>query len=59
MIKKFSKFELAILILTIIIIFISEYYYTVLKDHDRAIFIGLWPPTMLILLMYLNSKKTK
>jgi hypothetical protein len=59
MLKKFSKFELAILILTIIIIFISEYYYTVLKDHDRAIFIGLWPPTMLILLMYLNSKKTK
>ena len=59
MLKKFSKFELAILILTIVIIFISEYYYTVLKDHDRAIFIGLWPPTMLILLMYLNSKKTK
>jgi hypothetical protein len=59
MLKKFSKFELAILIMTIIIIFISEYYYTVLKDHDRAIFIGLWPPTMLILLMYLNSKKTK
>ena len=59
MLKKFSKFELAILILTIVIIFISEYYYTVLKDHDRAIFIGLWPPTMLMLLMYLNSKKTK
>jgi hypothetical protein len=59
MLKKFSKFELAILIMTIIIIFISEYYYTVLKDHDRAIFIGLWPPTMLILIMYLNSKKTK
>jgi len=59
MLKKFSKFELAILILTMVIIFISEYYYTVLKDHDRAIFIGLWPPTMLILLMYLNSKKTK
>ena len=59
MLKKFSKFELAILVLTIIIIFISEYYYTVLKDHERAIFIGLWPPTMLMLLMYLNSKKSK
>ena len=59
MLKKFSFFELAILILTIVIIFISEYYYTVLKEHDRAIFIGLWPPTMLILLMYLNSKKAK
>jgi hypothetical protein len=55
--KKFSKFELAILVLTILIIFLSEFYYTVLKEHDRAIFIGLWPPTMLILLMYLNSKK--
>ena len=56
---KFSKAELAILILSIVIIFISEYYYTILKDHDRAIFIGLWPPTMLILLVYLNSKKNK
>jgi len=55
--KKFSPFEIVIAILAIIIIFISEYYYTILKDHDRAIFIGLWPPTMLILLIYLNSKK--
>ncbi|MDQ6905152.1 MAG: hypothetical protein M3139_19350 [Bacteroidota bacterium] len=57
--NKFSKVEFAILTMTIIIIFISEYYYIVLKDHDRAIFIGLWPPTMLMLLMYLNSKKQK
>ncbi len=55
--KKFTKFELAILLLSVIIIFISEYYYVVLKNHDRAVFIGLWPPTMLILLTYLNSKK--
>ncbi len=55
--KKISPIEFIILALSIIIIFISEYYYTVLKDHDRAIFIGLWPPTMLILLIYLNSKK--
>ena len=59
MFKNFKKSELVILVLTLIIIFISEYYYTVLKDHDRAIFIGLWPPTMLILLIYLNSKKQK
>jgi hypothetical protein len=57
--NKFSKLEFIILVLTIVIIFISEYYYIVLKDHDRAIFIGLWPPTMLMLLMYLNSKKQK
>ncbi len=54
---KFSPFEIIIGLLAIVIIFISEYYYTVLKDHDRAIFIGLWPPTMLVLLVYLNSKK--
>lgn len=59
MFKNFKKSELVILVLTLIIIFISEYYYTFLKDHDRAIFIGLWPPTMLILLIYLNSKKQK
>ncbi len=55
--NKFSFFEIVIAVLALVIIFISEYYYTVLKDHDRAIFIGLWPPTMLILLIYLNTKK--
>jgi hypothetical protein len=55
--KKFSKLEFVILLLAVLIIFVSEYYYIVLKDHDRAIFIGLWPPTMIMLLMYLNSKK--
>lgn len=57
MLNKFSKFEFAILVLSIVIIFISEYYYIVLENHDRAIFIGLWPPTMISLLAYLNSKK--
>ncbi len=57
MLKNFKKSELIILLLSLILIFVSEYYYTVLKDHDRAIFIGLWPPTMLILLIYINSKK--
>ena len=57
--NKFSKLEFAILTMTVVIIFLSEYYYIILKDHDRAIFIGLWPPTMLMLLMYLNSKKAK
>ncbi len=59
MLKNFNKSELVILVLVIIVIFISEYYYAVLKDHDRAIFIGLWPPTMLLLLIYINSKKQK
>ena len=55
--SKFSKIEFAILTMIIAVIFISEYYYIVLKEHDRAIFIGLWPPTMVGLLIYFNQKK--
>ncbi|MCO5949317.1 hypothetical protein [Mucilaginibacter flavidus] len=55
--SKFSKIEFAILTMIIAIIFVSEYYYIILKDHDRAIFIGLWPPTMVGLLIYFNTKK--
>ena len=57
MFGKFKKSELAILVLTVIIIFISEYYYLVLKDYDKAIFIGLWPPTMLLFLIYIHLKR--
>jgi hypothetical protein len=59
MFKKIPLIELAILVATIAIIFLSEYYYVVLKDHDRAMFIGLWPPTMIGLLIYLNLKKNQ
>jgi hypothetical protein len=55
--KRISKIEFAILTMIVAVIFISEYYYIVLEDHDRAIFIGLWPPTMIGLLIYLNQKK--
>lgn len=57
MLKNFKKSELLILALSVLIIFVSEYYYIILGEHDRAIFIGLWPPTMLLLLIYINSKK--
>lgn len=57
MLKKFSFIEFLILTSVVAVIFISEYYYIVLKDHDRALFIGLWPPTMIGLLIYLNLKK--
>jgi hypothetical protein len=56
MFKKFKKIELFILILSIALIFISEYIFVVQKEPQRAIFIGLWPPTMLILLIYINTK---
>ena len=57
MLSRFRLSELAILFAAVAPIFVSEYYYIFLKDHDRAIFIGLWPPTMLLLLVYLNLKK--
>ncbi len=57
MLKQFSKFELAILAMAIGVIFFSEYIFVIEKNYERAIFIGLWPPTMLLLLIYLNSKK--
>ncbi len=59
MFTKISKLEFSILTMIIAIIFISEYNYFIVKDHDRAIFIGLWPPTMIGLLIYFNTKQNK
>lgn len=55
--NRFRFSELVILGLAVLLIFVSEYYYIVLKEHERAIFLGLWPPTMLTLLVYFNLKK--
>ena len=57
MLKKFSIWEIAILLLAVVVIFYSEYLFVEEKDYNRALFIGLWPPTMLLLLIYLNTKK--
>lgn len=57
--KNFKTSELVILLMTIVIIFVSEYYYIVQDNVDKAIFIGLWPPTILGLLNYVNSKTKK
>ena len=46
MFTKFKKSELFILLLVVVLIFISEYHYLVLKNQKRVIFIGLWPPTI-------------
>lgn len=56
--KKLSLIEILILTACIIIIFISEYIYIVLKDSDKAIFIGLWPPTILGLLNFFSIKRS-
>ncbi len=57
MLSKFKVSELLILVLVIVLIFVSEYYYVILKDPMRAIFIGLWPPTILGLLIFFNLKR--
>jgi hypothetical protein len=57
MLKKMSSWELGILIMATAVIFYSEYLFVFEKEYDRALFVGLWPPTMLLLLIYLNSKK--
>lgn len=57
--KNFKTSEILILVVVIAVIFISEYHYIVEKDANKAIFIGLWPPTILGLLNYINSKTKK
>jgi hypothetical protein len=59
MLKNFKTSEILILVVTIIVIFVSEYHYMVDGDVNKAIFIGLWPPTILGLLNFLNSKTKK
>jgi prepilin signal peptidase PulO-like enzyme (type II secretory pathway) len=56
MFHKFKVSEIVILVLVIILIFVSEYEFVYLKNPTRAIFIGLWPPTILALLIYFNTK---
>ncbi len=55
--KKLSLFEILILVVCIICIFTSEYYYLVEKDFNKAVFIGLWPATILGLLNFVNIKR--
>ncbi len=57
MFKKFKASEILIVAVVIILIFVSEYYYVILKNPNRAIFIGLWPPTIMGLLIFFNMKK--
>lgn len=56
MFHKFKVSEIIILVLVIILIFYSEYTFVFLKDSSKAIFIGLWPPTILAMLIYVNTK---
>ena len=57
--KITKQMEWAIFAVAIIFIFVAEYYYIVLKDPMRAIFLGLWPPTIILVLIYFNIKFKK
>ena len=59
MFNKFKKSELFILAVVIVLIFISEYFYLVQENFQKAIFIGLWPPTIVGLLIFFNLKLKK
>jgi hypothetical protein len=59
MLKNFKTSEILILVITVVIIFVSEYLYLVEGNVNKAIFIGLWPPTILGFLNYINSKTKK
>jgi hypothetical protein len=59
MFNKFKKSELFTLIVVICLIFISEYIFLVEKNFQKAVFIGLWPPTIVGLLIFFNLKLKK
>jgi len=55
--KKFNIGEILILVVCVICIFVSEYIYIFQGNPMKAIFIGLWPPTILGLLNFVNIKR--
>lgn len=57
--KNFKTTEILILIISVLLIFVSEYYYLIKGDVDKAIFIGLWPPTIITLMIYIAIKTKK
>jgi hypothetical protein len=59
MLKNFKTSEILILIMTVVVIFVSEYHFLIEGDVNKAIFIGLWPPTIIGFLNYFNSKTKK
>lgn len=55
--KKFNISEILILVVCVVCIFVSEYIYIVQGNATKAIFIGLWPPTILGLVNFINIKR--
>ena len=55
-IKLFKPFELVLLIMVLITIVISELFF--FNDEPlKAVFLGLWAPTILLFILIFNQKK--
>ena len=55
-IKLFRPFELVLLILVLVTIVVSEIFF--FNDEPlKAVFLGLWAPTILLFILIFNQKK--
>ena len=55
-IKLFRPFELVLLILVLVTIVVSEVFF--FNDEPlKAVFLGLWAPTILLFILICNQKK--
>ncbi len=55
--KKFKKSEIFLLVLVVVLIGISEYYFLIANEPLKAIFLGLWCPTILGFVILFNMKR--
>jgi hypothetical protein len=55
--KKFKKSEIVLMVLVVVLIAVSEYYFIIAKEPLKAIFIGLWCPTILGFIIIFNMKR--
>jgi hypothetical protein len=55
--KNFKKSEITLLSLVLVLIGVSEYYFVFLDQPLKAIFIGLWCPTILLFILIFNLKR--
>jgi hypothetical protein len=57
--NRFKISEIVLLITVIFLIMVSEYYFVFSNEPLKAIFIGLWCPTILGFVIIFNMKKRK
>lgn len=55
--KKFKKSEIFLMALVIILIGLSEYYFLIANEPLKAIFLGLWCPTILGFMIIFKMKR--